>query len=240
MSKQNDNMFNSVAWETYKNQDKGIENTFGPEFESDKIVVQNTPPEELRNSNQILLKLNIDKSGSMGGFTNAMVDALGRVKQSIIESQQCSKIQISKTLFAETIEPEGFEDVEAFNTSYSTNSGLTKLFDSIIDSSRRIEQYIEDCQKKGVTAEAVLCILSDGADNDSVASFEETRECVSRMIQNGVTVCFIAFGSDDSENVAKQLGIEDVVRTNATIHELHQIMNFVSIGTIEKSKGNKG
>lgn len=237
MSKQNDNMFNSVAWETYKNQDKGIENTFGPELESDKIVVQNTPPEELRNSNQILLKLNIDKSGSMGGFTNAMVDALGRVKQSIIESQQCSKIQISKTLFAETIEPEGFEDVEEFNTSYSTNSGLTKLFDSIIDSSRRIEQYIEDCQKKGVTAEAVLCILSDGADNDSVASFEETRECVSRMI---LTVCFIAFGSDDSENVAKQLGIENVVRTNATIHELHQIMNFVSIGTIEKSKGNKG
>ncbi len=240
MAKQDENMFGSAAWNSFNDDYDavGIEENFGPELESDNIETVNTPVNELKSSSQTLLRLDIDKSGSMGGFTRAMEQALELVKESIVTSEEVNRIQISKTLFADTVEPGGYTDVEKFDTSYSAVSGCTKLFDSIIDSERRIKQYRDDLMQKGVSVQAVLCILSDGLDNDSVASLEETKQSVKNMQDDDVTVCFIAFGSNQCENLAHQLGIVNVVRTDATIHDLHKIMKFVSIGTIKKSQGN--
>ena len=240
MSKKDENMFGSAAWKTFEDEYEGtgIEENFGPELESDKIEVVNTPVAELKSSAQTLLRLDIDKSGSMSGFTTAMGQALELVKESIVTSEEVNRIQIAKTLFADTVEPEGYTDVEKFDTSYDAKSGLTKLYDSIIDSERRIKQYMDDLKQNGVAVKAVLCILSDGLDNDSVASFEEAKEAVQNMQAEDITVCFIAFGSDQCETLANQLGITNVVKTDATIHDLHKIMKFVSIGTIRKSQGN--
>lgn len=240
MSKQDENMFGTAAWSTFSDEyeNSGVEENFGPELESDSVEVVNTPVTELKSSAQTLLRLDIDRSGSMNGFTTAMRQALELVKESILTSEEVNRIQISKTLFAETVEPEGYTDVEKFNTDYSANSGLTKLYDSIIDSERRIKQYKEDLEEKGVSVKAVLCILSDGLDNDSTATFEEAKESVAKMQSDDVTVCFIAFGSNQCEKLANDLGISNVVKTNATIHDLHKIMKFVSIGTIKKSQGN--
>ena len=145
---------------------------------------------------------------------------------------------MAKTLFAETVEPGGYVEPEKFDTSYSANSGCTKLYDSIIDSERRIRQYSADLKQNGVSVKAVLCILSDGLDNDSVASFEEAKESIRKMQDDDVTVCFIAFGSEQCEKLANQLGITNVVKTDATIHDLHKIMKFVSIDTVRRSQGN--
>lgn len=88
MSKHDENMFGSAAWDTFNNDydNSGIKENFGPEIESDKIEVVNTPVSELKSSAQTLLRLDIDKSGSMSGFTTAMNEALGRVKESIVTS----------------------------------------------------------------------------------------------------------------------------------------------------------
>ena len=240
MSKNDENMFGSAAWNTFNDEydNVGVAENFGPELESDKIKVTNTPPMELKSSAQTLLRLNIDRSGSMSGFTTAMAQALELVKDSIVTSEEVNRIQISKTLFADTVEPGGYTDVEKFDTSYSANSGCTKLYDSIIDSERRIRQYRNDLEDNGVSVKAVLCILSDGMDNDSVASFEDAKDSVAKMQADDVTVCFIAFGSEQCQKLADQLGIVNVVKTDATIHDLHKIMKFVSIGTIKKSQGN--
>lgn len=240
MSKHDENMFGSAAWDTFNNDydNSGIKENFGPEIESDKIEVVNTPVSELKSSAQTLLRLDIDKSGSMSGFTTAMNEALGRVKESIATSTEVNRIQIAKTLFAGTVEPGGYTDVEKFDTSYSAESGCTKLYDSIIDSERRIKDYKESLKKQGVSVKAVLCILSDGLDNDSVATFEDAKDAVEKMQKDDVTVCFIAFGSNDCKKLANGLGIINVVKTDATVHELHKIMEFVSIGTIKKSQGN--
>lgn len=240
MSKQDENIFGSTAWDTFNDEyeNSGIEENIGPELESDKVEVVNTPIMELKSSTQTLLRLDIDRSGSMSGFTTAMGQALELVKESILTSEEVNRIQISKTLFADTVEPGGYTDVEKFDTSYSADSGCTKLYDSIIDSERRIRQYRDDLNQNGVSVKAVLCILSDGLDNDSVASFEEAKNAVAKMQADDVTVCFIAFGSDKCKKLANQIGINDVIKTDATIHDLHKIMKFVSIGTIRKSQGN--
>lgn len=240
MSRQDENMFGSAAWKSFNDDydSVGIEENFGPTLESDSITTVNTPVGLLKSSSQTLLRLDIDRSGSMSGFSRAMVQALELVKESILTSEEVNRIQISKTLFANTVEPGGYTDVEKFDTSYSAASGCTKLYDSIIDSERRIKQYRDDLMQKGVSVQAVLCILSDGLDNDSVASLEEAAQSVKNMMDDEVTVCFIAFGSDQCEDLAHQLGINNVVRTDATIHDLHRIMKFVSIGTIKKSQGN--
>lgn len=240
MSKHDENMFGSAAWDTFNDEyeDSGIEENIGPELDSDKVEVVNTPIVELKSSTQTLLRLNIDRSGSMRGFTSAMEQALELVKDSILTSEEVNRIQISKTLFAETVEPGGYTDVEKFDTSYSADTGCTKLYDSIIDSERRISQYRDDLKQSGVSVKAVLCILSDGLDNDSVASFEDVKKAIAKMQADGVTVCFIAFGSDKCKELAKQFGITDVIKTDASVHDLHKIMKFVSIGTIKKSQGN--
>ena len=168
MSKHDENMFGSAAWDTFNDEyeDSGIEENIGPELDSDKVEVVNTPIGELKSSTQTLLRLNIDRSGSMRGFTSAMEQALELVKDSILTSEEVNRIQISKTLFAETVEPGGYTDVEKFDTSYSADTGCTKLYDSIIDSERRISQYRDDLKQSGVSVKAVLCILSDGLDDD--------------------------------------------------------------------------
>ncbi len=37
------------------------------------------------------------------------------------------------------------------------------------------------------------------------------------MQADGVTVCFIAFGSDKCKELAKQFGITDVIKTDASV-----------------------
>jgi hypothetical protein len=240
MSKEEENLFKSAAWNIFNDEyeGSGIEENFGPELESDKIQVENTEVTELKSSAQTLLRLDIDRSGSMSGFTGAMQRALELVKESIFTSQEVNRIQMAKTLFAETVEPGGYVEPEKFDTSYSANSGCTKLYDSIIDSERRLRQYSADLIKNGVSVKAVLCILSDGLDNDSVASFEEAKDSIAKMQADDVTVCFIAFGSDQCQTLANQLGITNVVKTDATIHDLHKIMKFVSLDTVRRSQGN--
>ena len=71
-----------------------------------------------------------------------------------------------------------------------------------------------------------------------MVSFEDVKKAIAKMQADGVTVCFIAFGSDKCKELAKQFGITDVIKTDASVHDLHKIMKFVSIGTIKKSQGN--
>lgn len=243
MGKREDNIFGTPAWEAFEADfrvlDEEIQKIQGPSIPSDAIEVKNTPVDLLRNSMQTLLRLDIDKSGSMQGFNNAMRKALELVKESIVTSEEVCRIQIAKTLFSNMVTPEGYTDVEKFDTSYTAGNGSTKLYDSIIDSERRINEYENDLKKYGVIVKKVLCILSDGLDNDSISSFDDAKASIERMKKNDVTVCFIAFGSDDCKKLAEQLGVVNIIHTDATVHELHKIMKFVSLSTIQISQGTK-
>lgn len=148
MSKHDENMFGSAAWDTFNNDydNSGIKENFGPEIESDKIEVVNTPVSELKSSAQTLLRLDIDKSGSMSGFTTAMNEALGRVKESIVTSTEVNRIQIAKTLFAGTVEPGGYTDIISipfffgkFKSNNSMSGLLSKYFSIVSSPSNALE-----------------------------------------------------------------------------------------------------
>ncbi len=228
----NDNIFGSTAWQMIGDDD-------GPEIESDEIETKNTPSEELRSPNQTIFRINIDKSGSMQKFSDAMQKALELVKSTITTSTEKDKIQIAKTLFSDSVIPDGFTNIEDFNTQYESCEGRTKLYDSIIDSQRRIMEYMQDLKKNGVSARrAILCILSDGIDNASESTLEDAKESIDILKGEEITICFIAFGNDDAKEIASKLGINNVIRTDATVHELHKIMRFISEGTIRVSQGS--
>lgn len=228
----NDNIFGSTAWQMIGDDD-------GPEIESDEIETKNTPSEELRSPNQTIFRINIDKSGSMQKFSDAMQKALELVKSTITTSTEKDKIQIAKTLFSDSVIPDGFTNIEDFNTQYESCEGRTKLYDSIIDSQRRIMEYMQDLKKNGVSARrAILCILSDGIDNASESTLEDAKESIDILKGEEITICFIAFGNDDAKDIASKLGINNVIRTDATVHELHKIMRFISEGTIRVSQGS--
>ena len=228
----NDNIFGSTAWQMIGDED-------GPQIESDEIETKNTPSEELRSPNQTIFRINIDKSGSMQKFSDAMQKALELVKSTITTSTEKDKIQIAKTLFSDSVIPDGFTDIEDFNTQYESCEGRTKLYDSIIDSQRRIMEYMQDLKKNGVSARrAILCILSDGIDNASESTLEDAKESIDILKGEEITICFIAFGNDDAKEIASKLGINNVIRTDATVHELHKIMRFISEGTIRVSQGS--
>lgn len=228
----NDNIFGSTAWQMIGDDD-------GPKIESDEIETKNTPSEELRSPNQTIFRINIDKSGSMQKFSDAMQKALELVKSTITTSTEKDKIQIAKTLFSDSVIPDGFTNIEDFNTQYESCEGRTKLYDSIIDSQRRIMEYMQDLKKNGVSARrAILCILSDGIDNASESTLEDAKESIDILKGEEITICFIAFGNDDAKDIASKLGINNVIRTDATVHELHKIMRFISEGTIRVSQGS--
>ena len=110
----------------------------------DKVEIVNTPIGELKSSHRHYFDLILIDQVQCVDSHQLWNRSLELVKDSILTSEEVNEIQISKTLFCKTVEPGGYTDVEKFDTSYSADTGCTKLYDSIIDSERRISQYRDD------------------------------------------------------------------------------------------------
>lgn len=211
---------------------------------------ENTAPvnfdfDDLDSDQQLSARFVIDDSGSMEDFEDDVSDALEDLQQMILGSKQEDEMLLGKTLFGDRIKEDPYCLVSDFDTSYSAPGWSTKLFDAIIQSVANVKASVKQLEDRQFTARGLLVILSDGRDNDSVATERQAAEAIISLKDTGIDVYFIEFGPR-AKGIALSLGVApDRILTpgNKSMSaeerrkELRAAFRFVSKSAISISQG---
>lgn len=213
-------------------------------FDEDTAPV-NFDFDDLDSDQQLSARFVIDDSGSMEDFEDDVSDALEDLKQMILGSKQEDEMLLGKTLFGDRIKEDPYCLVSDFDTSYSAPGWSTKLFDAIIQSVANVKASVKQLEDKQFTARGLLVILSDGRDNDSLATKQQAAEAIKSLKDSGIEVYYIEFGIA-AKGIALSLGITpDRILTpgNKSMSaeerrkELRAAFRFVSKSAISISQG---
>jgi len=210
-------------------------------FGINENYANNVEIDDLESERQTLIGVWIDDSGSMSTFECVMRDCLNRFKSAIKGSKESDEMLISRTLFGNDVLPGGYQFIDDFNDDYHA-SGMTKLYDCIVDGQKRLfdgagNGYMEKLQANGIKAKAVIAIFSDGEDTYSNATLNDARRAIEFLHSKEIVVAFIAFGNN-AHGIAQKLGIEDknILETDATESDLRRIFMILSKSAISASK----
>lgn len=201
---------------------------------------------------QLIVRYAIDNSASMDEEGNSYVDdvrlSLEDNKKAIEESKQADEMILGKTLFGDQIQEGPYCLVSDFDTSYSAPGWSTKLFDAIIASAKSVKAAVKKLKDQQFSAKGMLVILSDGRDNDSIATESETKEALRDILRDtGIVVYYIEFGPY-AKGVASRLGIpKDHILTPGSKSmspeerrkQLRAAFRFISKSGISISQGGK-
>jgi uncharacterized protein YegL len=210
-------------------------------FGIDSTYADNALPEELESERQTLIGILIDESGSMHSYRATMPDCLENFRAAVKGAKESDEMLISVTRFNGTVTVGGYQFIDNINTGYSPE-GMTRLYDCIVDSQRRLNDgknggYMEGLQANGTRIKAIICIFSDGEDTASSATITHARRSIEFLKSKEITVAFIAFGPK-AHGIAEKLGIEkeNILEVNATESDLRKVFTILSKSAISASK----
>lgn len=217
------------------------ENKMAEIFGINDTYAGNVGLDELESERQTLIRLIIDKSGSMSPFESIMVDCLNKFKSAIEGAKESDEMLIGKTLFDSNIDASGYRFIADFTSNYSAG-GNTRLYDAIVKEQKDLidgkgNGYMEHLQQNGIKVKAVLAIFSDGEDNSSQCSANDTRKAIEFLHSKEIIVAFVTFGNG-AEGIAKQIGVKDqnILQIDATESGLRKVFEVLSKSAISASK----
>jgi hypothetical protein len=200
----------------------------------EEIEVENTPIDDLETEDVNLMFLGIDVSGSMQDYVNVMKDELKKFKQSIIDSKEADKILVARADFSDFLKIRGYKKIESFDVDYNTFD-TTQMYDTIIDGSEKLLEYMDHLKKNGMRVKAVFAIFSDGMDNASKNNCTTARQVVDKLNSLEIVTAFICFG-DEALQEAEDLCFKNVLKAGRTESELRKAFNQLSQSLISSSK----
>ena len=210
-------------------------------FGVNETYANNAPIEDLESERQTLIGFYVDESGSMSSYEDTMRDCLKKFQKTIKNSKESDEMLISKTTFASTVNPGGYQLIDDMNVDYDAY-GSTKLYDCIVDGQKRLVDgngggYMEKLQANGIKTKAVVAIFSDGQDVSSQCSLNDARRAIEFLHKKEIVVAFVAFGSN-AHGIAEKLGIykQNILEVDATESELRKVFALISKSAISASK----
>lgn len=114
----------------------------------------------------------------------------------------------------------------------------TAFFDAIIDAATSAVAYAETLRDAGYTVKIVFVAITDGDDNASSHSIQDTYDVVTGMLAQEIyTFALCAFGAN-GEAIAKQIGIpdENVYTAGRTDHDIRLALGTVSASVVKASQ----
>jgi len=213
--------------EKYLNTD---EETTEPEKEVavDQGLKGNVTTDDLRATEQALLYLVVDKSGSMyhNGLEKGVVEGLKEVKAVVNGSKERKHIQTAMTFFGSTLDMRPFKYGECIDTTYEANEGETRMYDAIVEScTNMISQYDKlksECMLKGV-----MLIFTDGGENGSKQyNLIDVNNALNELKKRDIVYLVAAFDGIDLSKLGNDLGVEPIPIKDE--HQLRRLMKFVS------------
>ena len=218
-----------------------INDYMGPKHNSDEDILEpeevieapkglkgNITTDEIRDGEQALLYLVVDKSGSMynNGLEKAVVAGLNDVKRTVNGSKESKCIQTAMTFFGSDLDMRPFKYGECIDVSYEANGSKTRMYDALVEScNNMISQY--DILEPKVKVKGVMLLFTDGGENGSEKySVNDAKQAVKELKERNIRFLVAAFDGFDSTELAKALDIEPISIKDD--HQLRKLMQFVS------------
>jgi len=130
----------------------------------------------------------IDVSGSTSGFRREMEKALKEIVKACRRNPRADNMMLRVVLFDNQVtEFHGFKPLPAcnendYNGCLGTSGGMTALYDATYNAVKSATQYGAQLVAKDFDVNAVVFVITDGADNASKA----TRKMVKEALEEGV------------------------------------------------------
>ena len=204
---------------------------FEPEedVEIQQGIKGNISVDDIRDSEQALLYMVIDKSGSMynNGLEDAVRKGLDDVKRVVNGSKEVKCIQTAMTFFGSSLDMRPFQYGECIDTSYEANEASTGLYDAVVESCKNmISQY--DTLKATAKVKGVMLIFTDGGENGSELYHDakEVQKYLDELRKRDIPYLVASFKGVDGKQLARDFKTEPI--TIDDDHKLRRLMRFVS------------
>lgn len=204
---------------------------FEPEedVEIQQGIKGNISVDDIRDSEQALLYMVIDKSGSMynNGLEDAVRKGLEDVKRVVNGSKEVKCIQTAMTFFGSSLDMRPFQYGECIDTSYEANEASTRLYDAVVESCKNmISQY--DTLKPTAKVKGVMLIFTDGFENGSELYHDakEVQKYLDELRKRDIPYLVASFKGVDENQLARDFKTEPI--TIDDDHKLRRLMRFVS------------
>lgn len=174
----------------------------------------------------------IDKSGSMSGSSEEVINGLKSYKKDFEGFPEANSIAVSISKFANGFYPEDFKHISEINTNFYADGG-TALYYSIVEGKAYLDRYVREVtEKTGCTPIVTFVLFSDGEDCSNIGNSRDAMESVEAMNLAGYTTVFVAFGSAINSEFGKKMGFVSTV----DVKDRKSIANFLGV---ELSKSMK-
>lgn len=211
----------------YLNSDDQVETS--EETEDSGVLEGNVSIQEVRNTEQSLLSLVIDKSTSMvyNGLADGVSQGLVDVKKVVNGSKEVECIQTSMTFFGSTLDMRPFQYGENIDISYEANETSTRLYDAVVESCKNmVAQY--DSLKSLCKVKGVMLIFTDGEENSSEVyrRVEDVQNALKELTTRKIKYLVAAFKGANVEQLARDFKTEPIIIDDD--HKLRRLMRFTS------------
>lgn len=201
----------------------------------EEIEMENTAIDELDTEVVNLIFVGIDQSGSMYNYESVMKTALVDFKDAITNSKEVDEMLVARANFNNnSIDVGGYKKIDEFDSNYKT-SGMTPLYDVVVDGSEKLTDYMKFLKDEGMRVKAVFAIFSDGYDTSSSKHVSEAKRKIEELNNMEITTAFISFGNE-AQDEANRLGFKNVLTVGSSASELRRAFNVLSKSVIEASK----
>ena len=204
---------------------------FEPEedVEIQQGIKGNISVDDIRDSEQAVLYMVIDKSGSMynNGLEDAVRKGLDDVKRVVNGSKEVKCIQTAMTFFGSSLDMRPFQYGECIDTSYEANEASSRLYDAVVESCKNmISQY--DTLKPTAKVKGVMLIFTDGGENGSELYHDakEVQKYLDELRKRDIPYLVASFKGVDGKQLARDFKTEPI--TIDDDHKLRRLMRFVS------------
>lgn len=198
-------------------------------LEESKELKGNIPAGNTRATEQALLYIVVDKSGSMryNGLEKGVIEGLKEVKKAVNGSKELDYVQTAMTFFGSTLDMRPFRYGENIDISYEANEGATRMYDAIVESANNMLKQHEAMKKEAVHSKGVMFVFTDGGENGSQQyGLHDVRDSIKEMHERGIRFLVAAFDGMNLSQLGDDLGVEPVPIKDD--HQLRKLMAFVS------------
>ena len=193
----------------------------------------------------------IDCSGSMSSYKNAVISGHHKMLESFRESEKCVRgaLIFGQVLFNNQVtvlnkfrplSPDGKDEIQTLTQSHYNASGLTALYDAIIEMIKLLEKSVDTvCSEYGFLPAARLFIITDGIENASGHTKEDVQKAMENLRKKEWLEQSIVFGlqhadfdEDQLEKMREEISFADAISFDRSESEIRRVCMLAStIGT---------
>ena len=199
-------------------------------LEESKELKGNIPAGNTRATEQALLYIVVDKSGSMryNGLEKGVIEGLKEVKKAVNGSKELDYVQTAMTFFGSTLDMRPFRYGENIDISYEANEGATRMYDAIVESANNMLKQHEAMKKEAVHSKGVMFVFTDGGENGSQQyGLRDVRDSIEWMNEMNLRFVLVSLNGANLSDFGDELGVEPVLIEDES--QLRRIMVLLSV-----------